>query len=401
MASSRTILIAGAGIGGLATALALAQQSFRVVVFEQAERLQEVGAGLQLSPNATRGLFALGLRDRLLPHVVAPQDISIKSGRSGREIGRIPLGAPIDFRYGTPYWVMLRADLQRVLLDAVQDNPDIALRLGVRVEDFAVHAHGVTAELRRGIHAENDRGIALVGADGLWSTLRVRLGDDAQPQFSGRTAWRATVPAEAVREDFRAPVVHLWLRRHAHLVHYPVAGGRRINIVAIVEDTARSRDWSGEGRREDLLRRIGAERWYYPARLMLEAPERWQTWSLFERRRSRLGAPSWSRGPVTLLGDAAHPMLPFLAQGAAMAIEDAMTLAQALAAPHVAPAEAIRRYEGMRRGRTARVQRAARRAGRIYHLGGPQAWLRNLAMGMMGREKLRERFDWLYDWRQI
>jgi len=395
VASSRTIIVAGAGIGGLTAALALAEKGFRIVVCEQSERLQETGAGLQLSPNATRILFALGLKERLAPQAVVPQAISIRSARSGREIGGVTLGPQIEFRYGTPYWAMHRADLQAALLAAALDHSDIVFRLGTRLEDFVVHAHGATVELRRGVKAEQERGIALIGADGLWSRTRARLGDRQAPQFSGRSAFRALVPAESVSEEWRAPVVRLWLAREAHLVHYPVSGGSRINIVAIVADRKPEREWNAPASREQLLRRFAGRAWARPARAILEAPDAWLKWSLFEMP----PRPQWGQGAMTLLGDAAHPMLPFLAQGAAMAIEDAAMLAHCLSAPDVAVEPALRRYEGLRRARTAEVQRAARQAGKIYHLGGPLAFLRNRSLQMMGREKLRERYDWLYDWR--
>lgn len=395
MASSRTIIVAGAGIGGLTAALALAEKGYRIVVCEQSEQLQEAGAGIQLSPNATRVLFELGLKERMAPHAVAPLAISIRSARSGREIGEVALGPAMEFRYGSPYWAMHRADLQAALLAAAQQHPDIVLKLGVRLEDFVVHAHGATAELRRGVAAEQERGIALIGADGLWSRMRARLGDKQTPQFSGRSAWRATVPAESVTEEWRAPIVRLWLGRDAHVVHYPVSGGSRINIVAIVADRQPGREWSAPGPREQLLRRFSGRAWAKPMRAILEAPESWQKWSLFDMP----PRPQWGIGAMTLLGDAAHPMLPFLAQGAAMAIEDAATLARCLAGPDAAMEPALRRYEGLRRARTAEVQRAARQAGKIYHLSGPLAFLRNRSMRILGREKLRERYDWLYDWR--
>jgi salicylate hydroxylase len=395
VASSRTIIVAGAGIGGLTAALALAEKGYRVVVCEQSNSLQEAGAGIQLSPNATRVLFALGLKERMAPNAVAPLAISIRSARSGREIGGVTLGPQIEFRYGTPYWAMHRADLQAALLAAALEHSDLVFKLGARLEDFVVHAHGATVELRRGVNAEQERGIALIGADGLWSRTRARLGDKQTPQFSGRSAFRALVPAASVSEQWRAPIVRLWLARDAHLVHYPVSGGSRINIVAIVADRHPEREWSAPGSREQLLRRFAGRAWARPARAILEAPDAWQKWSLFEMP----PRPQWGQGAMTLLGDAAHPMLPFLAQGAAMAIEDAAMLAHCLSAPDVAVEPALRRYEGVRRARTAEVQRAARQAGKIYHLGGPLAFLRNRSMQMMGREKLRERYDWLYDWR--
>ena len=226
VARSRTIIIAGAGIGGLTAALALTRAGFRAVVLEQAERLEEAGAGIQLSPNATRVLFDLGLAERLRPLVVAPEAIRIVNSRSGRDIVRVPLGAAAEQRYGAPYWVIHRADLQAVLAITIAESPDVTLRLGTRVEDFALHQHGLTVEARDKHGLRDEQGIALIGADGLWSTLRGRLGDRRPPRFARRTAWRATVPAAHVAEEFRATVTGLWLGRDAHLVHYPVKAGR-------------------------------------------------------------------------------------------------------------------------------------------------------------------------------
>jgi salicylate hydroxylase len=189
--------------------------------------------------------------------------------------------------------------------------------------------------------------------------------------------------------------VQLWLGGKAHLVHYPVAGGAVINVVAIFRDTWSGREWSAPGARDEILARYAPRRWAEPARALLGLPERWLKWALYDRP----PLSRWGTGPITLLGDAAHPMLPFLAQGAAMAIEDAATLADCLAKSPDDPARALRHYEGLRQARTDRVQRAARRAGEIYHLKPPASFARNLAMGMIGGEKLRARYDWLYDWR--
>ena len=241
MARSRSIIIAGAGIGGLTAALALTRAGYRAVVLEQAARLEEAGAGIQLSPNATRILFELGLGERLRPLAVAPQAIRILGGNSGREIARIPLGHTAEQRYGAPYWVIHRADLQAVLASAIEQSPDITLRLGTRAEDFALHQHGITVQARTAQGPRDEQGIALIGADGLWSALRARLGVRSQPTFAQRTAWRAVVPAAAMPAELREPVTSLWLGRDAHLVHYPVKAGREVNIVAIVRDDWRER----------------------------------------------------------------------------------------------------------------------------------------------------------------
>ncbi|HZS63921.1 MAG TPA: FAD-dependent monooxygenase [Xanthobacteraceae bacterium] len=393
MAVSRTILVAGAGLGGLTAALALAKRGFRAEVFEQSTRLEEIGAGIQLSPNAMHVLLALGLEEALRPHVVSAECISVRKGSSGRELARVPLGLYAERRYGAPYWMIHRSDLQKVLIEAARANPDISVQLGSKVRDFAVHANGVTAQVQAGYDADEKRGIALVAADGLWSALRRRLGHLAPPRFARRTAWRATVAADAVPYRFTEPCVDLWLGRHAHLVHYPVKAGREINIVAIVRDEAGEPGWSREGARKEIVSRF-RRGWAIDARNMVATPEQWSRWALYDC------APldHWGEGPVTLLGDAAHAMLPFLAQGAAMAIEDAIVLAESLAALPDDPARAMRHYEGLRRDRTARAQREARRNGRRYHASGIEAALRNLALRGFGGKALLWRYRWLYGW---
>jgi 2-polyprenyl-6-methoxyphenol hydroxylase-like FAD-dependent oxidoreductase len=393
VARSRTIIVAGAGIGGLTAALALIRAGFRVVVIEQAERLEETGAGIQLSPNATGILINLGAGEHLKRRAVVPEAIRVMRAASAREIVRIPLGREAELRYGAPYWVVHRADLQAGLIEALEGTSDFVLRLGSKVEDYAVHAHGITVMARAGAASIEEHGIALVGADGLWSTLRGKLGDRAPPQFRNRTAWRALVAADRIPPHARESATVLWLGRDAHLVHYPVKGGAMINLVAIVSDEQRVKGWSAAGRRADVVARFST--WHKDARALIAAPQTWQRWSLYDRP---LPHP-WGAGPVTLLGDAAHPMLPFLAQGGAMAIEDAAVLAACLARHSEDPPAGLRLYEGLRRRRTARAQGHARRNGRVYHFKAPAAFARDLALKAMGGNRLLRRYDWLYDWR--
>jgi salicylate hydroxylase len=392
---SRTVIVAGAGIGGLTVALALKRNGFRVIVLEQAERLQETGAGIQLSPNAARLLNELGFGKRLQPHVVVPQAVRVLNAKNGREIVRIPLGDTVAQRYGAPYWIIHRGDLQAVLSAAVAQELDISLKLGMRMEDFVTHPNGVTVSARSGTAAWNEFGHALIAADGLWSMSRERLGFSEPPRFSGRVAWRALVPAAEVPPEFREPLIHLWLGADAHLVHYPVKGGKVINIVVITADDWNAEGWSEPASCIDLLPRFTAARWAPQARALVRLPEAWLKWALFERR----PLMNWTQDAAALLGDAAHPMLPFLAQGGAMAIEDAVVAAQCLARRPDDAAAALRTYAAIRRGRTRRVQRQAARNGQHYHLKGVSAMVRNAAMGVMGGEHLLRHYDWLYDWR--
>jgi salicylate hydroxylase len=394
LTQARHVIVAGAGIAGLTAALTMAKAGLRVTLLEQADKLLETGAGLQLSPNATRVLTSLGLRERLLSHAVAPHAIRVMSGGSGREIVRIPL-ADAEKKYGAPFWVLHRADLQAALVAAAQASMDITLKLGTRVEEFAAHAKGVSVLGRQDKQVFDERGMVLIGADGIWSNVAARLKRQRPAQFAHRTAWRALVPADSVPAEFRAPFVHLWLGLDAHLVHYPVKGGSLINIVGIVHDEWNETGWSAPGEPKEILRHFARWTWHDRARDLIATPQRWLKWALYERKAAFRGG----EGPVTLIGDAAHPMLPFLAQGAGMAIEDAAVLAWCLKEYRDDPADALRAYEGARRLRTARAQQVSHKQGGIYGRSGPEALVRNLGMIFMGGDRLRAHYDWIYTWR--
>src|SRR5713226_876271 len=376
VAASRTIFVAGAGIGGLTASLALARRGFRVVILEKAERHEEAGAGLQLSPNASRVLVELGLQPRLAHRAVTPDAISLMSARSGGEVLRLPLGEAATFRAGAPYWVVHRADLQRALQAHVNDNPDIELRLGCQFEDVAAHARGLTIVQRSGMARQQDLALALVGADGIWSAVRHHLFPKVQPQFSGLIAWRGTLEATQLPREYTSRRVQLWMGPNAHLVAYPISGARQINVVAVVPGTWNRPGWSAPGSASEIKNAFASSRWPGTARMMIGAVDDWRKWALF----TMPDGGEWADGSIALLGDAAHAMLPFAAQGAGMAIEDAAVLANCLgeAGENTAaiPA-ALKRYAGLRRARVTRVQRAARRAGRIYHLTGTVAYARD------------------------
>ena len=399
MAVTRTIIVAGAGIGGLTAALALAAKGFRVVVLEKAERLEEAGAGLQLSPNASRILVELGLQPRLASRAVMPDAINIMSAREGGEIARLPLGEAASFRAGAPYWVVHRADLQAALQAHVNDNPDIELRLGCQFDDVTSHAKGLTVVQRSGDARRQELAVALIGADGIWSSVRNHLFPDVQPQFSGLIAWRGTLDATALPREYTAPRVQLWMGPNAHLVAYPISGARQINVVAIVPGTWNRPGWSAPGGTNEIKDAFASPRWPPSARMLIGAVDEWRRWALF----TVPDIGDWSEGAIALVGDAAHAMLPFAAQGAGMAIEDAAVLAKALsdsAGENIAgiPA-ALKRYGRLRRARVLQVQRAARRSGRIYHLTGPLALARDLTIKAMGPKRVLARQDWIYDWR--
>jgi salicylate hydroxylase len=364
------------------------------VVLEQAGRLEETGAGIQLSPNASRILIDLGLGERLRPAVTSPTALRVLSAASGREIAQMPFTGAAE-RYGAPFWTIHRGDLQSALVAATAQVPGITLKLGVRADDFTDHPNGVTVLTQSNAATMNEHGMAFIAADGLWSRARPRLGHKQPPRFSGRVAWRGLVPARLVAPEFRQPLIHLWLGSDAHFVHYPVKGGAVINLVIITNDRWHQPGWSEPADRAELVPRLAVEAWAPAARALAGLPDAWLKWALYERRPIR----RWSEGAAALLGDAAHPMFPFLAQGAAMAIEDAAVVADCMARNADDPTQALRTYAAIRQGRARKVQRSAARNGTIYHLGGPAAWLRDTVMRASGGARLLQTYDWIYDWR--
>jgi salicylate hydroxylase len=385
-------IVAGAGVGGLAAALALARRGWSVTLVERRTGFSEVGAGIQISPNASRILIDLGLGPALRRAASEPPRVVVRALRSGRRIGEVALAPFMRERFGAPYYVIHRADLQTLLLDAVRGQPNVTFLLG-RAVTGASEEPGqaqVAIEKAGGVW-ETLAADLVVGADGLWSKLRAALGDARAPQYQGFAAWRATMPRAEAPAEFSAEETGLWLGRSGHVVHYPVAGGRLLNIVAVERRAEPVEGWATPGARDELLKSLGdAAR---PLRDLLGAPREWLLWSLFD-----LPATRMAKGRLALLGDAAHPVLPFLAQGGALAIEDAAVLGQALAQAPDVPA-ALARYARARLSRARRVQAAARRNGRAYHAGGVPAFIRDRIMAGLGPEGMAGRYAWLYGWR--
>jgi len=384
-------VIAGAGIGGLSVALSLARVGWRVSLYEKAKVLEESGAGLQLSPNASAILRNLGVLEHLTPFALRPEAIRIRRARDGATLALMPLESA-EKRWGAPYLVVHRADLQRALLETVAREGNITLQTGAAIAGFAPSSGGVAVAIAQGAVRLKVAGDCLIGADGLRSIVRQRLHGDAL-RFSGRTAWRATIEAARVPVAMRQKETNLWLGRKAHLVHYPLRGGAIVNVVAIVDEDFYPDEkefWSSPGEPGFLEARF--VRWDKTARDLLRAAFAWQKWPLADRN----PAASFVAGRVALMGDAAHPMLPFLAQGAAQAIEDAGVLGEVLARGQNIEAGLLA-YQEKRLPRAVRVQKESRRQATIYHLGGPAAFLRDAALRALGPEKMLVRYDWLYD----
>ncbi|MCZ8314423.1 FAD-dependent monooxygenase [Phreatobacter sp.] len=387
-----TVTIAGAGIGGLTAALTLARRGFSVTVLERAVALDEIGAGIQLSPNASRILVDLGLGDALATPAVVPEAMVVRSATTGGTLASAELGEAVARRYGAPWWVIHRADLLAILAAACRSESAIHIETGVTVTGLALASDGVRLDLSRDGERNSATTEALVGADGLRSAVRAALGDGAPPDFRRRVAWRATMPMEAVPQALAGGRLGLWLGADAHCVHYPLRTGRLFNIVVLLKADAPVEGWRAPGDPALLARRLAG--WPAALREVVARVDDWQCWSLADR-------PAWfgpERGPVTLMGDAAHPMLPFVAQGGAMAIEDAAVLADEAATTPDDLAAAFRRFAARRKARVARVQALARRNGAIYHLKGPAALARDLAIRVMGGGIVASQ-DWIYGWR--
>lgn len=385
--------IVGAGIGGLTTALLLAQRGVRVTVLEKRTALTEAGAGIQLSSNASRILIDLGLGPAVSRRAVEPERMIVRSLSNGSKLTSKPLGRFFRERYGAPYWVILRGDLHDVLLTAARSQPGIQLLVGRHVTDATdAQDHAELSLLTAGGTRQTLTTPLLVGADGMWSKLRSAWTQVPPPRFSGYEAWRCVIPFDSLPENLQEKQVMLWLGRQAHIVHYPVAGGKTMNVIIILRSDTANEGWGMPGNPE-ALERLTQEA---PAPLneLLQFGGNWRVWSLFDSSVDH----KWTGRHIAMLGDAAHPVLPFLAQGGALAIEDAAVLANKLQEGPDIPS-ALAAYEVARKERATRVQLAARKNGRIFHLPFPLSLGRNAVMRWMGEEGLTARYDWLYSWK--
>jgi salicylate hydroxylase len=386
---SKPVLVAGGGIGGLAAALALTRQGLRVKVLEQAPQLGEIGAGIQLGPNAFAAFDALGIGPIARSRAVYTDEMVMHDALDETLVGRIPTGEAFRRRFGNPYAVIHRADVHASLLEGARASDRIQVLTGTTVQRIEQDDDGVTVhDAQGGTH----RGIALIGADGVKSAVRRQYVGDA-PRVSGHVVYRAVVDRQDFPADLQWNAASIWVGPNCHLVHYPLRGGEQYNVVV----TFHSRDaeeWSvREGSRDEVQSYFGGI--CAKARQLIDLPKDWKRWATADRE--PIG--QWTFGRVTLLGDAAHPTLQYLAQGACMALEDAVTLGEALRVHEHDFAKAFAHYQRSRIARTARVVLSAREMGRIFHAKGVERLVRNDLWKGRRDERYYDAMEWLYGWK--
>jgi len=380
------VLIVGAGIGGLTHALCLSRAGHRVTILEANPSAEFLGAGIQISPNATKVLQSIGLGPALARAATVPEHATFRHWRSGASIHQTRLGSVINERFGAPYYHLLRSDLMRILLDAVAEDARIDLIFGVKVLGFDVNGDAVSVRTQEA----NFTGQVLVGADGIHSSIRQSLFGAQAPRFTGQVAWRFLVPAAGLDPSAMAPGVTAWWGPGQHFVHYLVGQGQWVNCVCVLESTQWAQEsWLQGGKITEVVEDFKG---WHPSLAALinaaDAPEVYK-WALFDRPE----LPSWGVGPVTLLGDACHATLPFMAQGAAMAIEDAAVLSRCLQQGSEIQTS-LKRYEAMRKPRTTYVQRASQRNGRVFHARPPFSWLRDQVAPWAGRQTMARLYEY-------
>ena len=382
------ILVAGGGIGGLAAALALARKGRSVHVLESSDDFREVGAGIQLGPNVFRMFELLGLTEAINASAVFPDNLIMRDGLSGEEVTRIPLGDGFRARFKYPYAVIHRPDLHQAILEAVRRCPEVRLSASVKVTGFEEAGDRVVVIGENGTGFE---GAALIGADGLWSKVRGQMLAEGKPRVSGHIAYRAVIPTPEVPQRLRSNDVVLWAGPKTHLVHYPLRRGELYNLVVVFHSNRYEEGWDTYGDPQELRERFRGQR---PEVLEFMAMvNAWKMWVLCDRD----PISQWSRGRVTLLGDAAHPMLQYLAQGGCMAIEDAVVLADQVEAANDDFAAAFLAYQRQRYLRTTRVQLTARFYGDIYHAADAVRDLRRQLLSGRTPEQAYDGVAWLYD----
>lgn len=388
-ATSRPVLVAGGGIGGLAAALALVRRGFTVRVLEQAPEIGEIGAGIQLGPNAFSAFDALGVGEKARSRAVYTDEMVMHDALDETLIGRIPTGDTFRRRFGNPYAVIHRADVHLSLLEGAQETGRVEFHTSTRVQRVEQEGDRVTVYDQDGRAFE---GQALVGADGVKSVVRAQyIGDP--PRVSGHVVYRAVVDRQDFPADLQWNAASIWVGPNCHLVHYPLRGGEQYNVVVTFHSREREEWGVTEGSPEEVQSYF--EGICPRARQLIELPKSWKRWATADRD----PIATWSYGRATLLGDAAHPTLQYLAQGACMALEDAVTLGEALRVHDNDFSKAFAHYERSRVARTARIVLSAREMGRIFHAHGVERLVRNDLWKGRTAERFYDAMEWLYGWK--
>ena len=387
MAAVQPILIVGGGIGGLSLALALGRADIPAVVLEQADDFSDIGAGLQLSPNAVRRLETLGLRSSLEGLASQPDRIQLYDGVDGAALNEVPLGDIALARYGAPYWVMARKDLQTSLLEAVRSCASVEVQTGQKFVDYQQNETGVTAEMASGARVE---GALLVGADGIWSRVRHMISPEAVPQRTGFVAWRALLSKDDAPVLFSSSNTRAWLGPDAHVVAYRVAGGDMVNLVAVTKGEAQQRSWDEALPRDALFEQLRP--WHKSVRGAVMEVADWRAWPLMVLKPFR----PWHKRRLLVMGDAAHAVVPFLAQGAALAIEDAVVLGDLIETHQDGLQKVPALFEEQRYRRCLRVFSKSIYNGQIYHAHGISRRVRNFGLKRLPSRWLLRQYDWVY-----
>ena len=388
--AKQKVIIVGGGIGGLAAALSLSRQGVEILLLEQADQIGEIGAGIQLGPNAFAALDALGVGEASRNRAVFTDHVTMMDAVDAAQVVRIETDEKFRERFGNPYAVIHRADIHLSILEAVQDNPLIQFKTSTHVEDVKVSSTGVEVTDSKGEVYKAD---AVIGCDGVKSVIRAKtIG--MKHRVTGHVVYRAVVDSENMPEELRINAPVLWAGPHCHLVHYPLRAGKQYNLVVTFHSREQEEWGVRDGSKEEVLSYFQG---IHPTpRQMLDRPTSWRRWATADAD----PVESWGQGRTTVLGDAAHPMTQYMAQGACMALEDAVTLGEAYAKTGGDLDATFRLYESVRIPRTARVVWSAREMGRLYHAKGVERQVRNLLWKGKTQDQFYTQLEWLYGWRK-
>jgi len=388
MSQQHPVLVAGGGIGGLAAALALVRQGFQVTVLEQAAEIGEIGAGIQLGPNAFHAFDALGVGDKTRSRAVFTDYMVMHDAIDEYQVGRIPTDENFRKRFGNPYAVIHRQDIHNSLLEGARETGKVEFHTSCRVESIEQNAESVTVTCGNG---RTFTGQALIGADGVRSVVRAQYVNDP-PRVTGHVVYRAVVDEKDFPDNLKWNAASIWVGPNCHLVHYPLRGGKEYNVVVTFHSRGKEEWGVTEGSKEEVQSYF--QEICPKARQLIDLPKSWKRWATADRE----PIPQWTFGRATLLGDAAHPTTQYMAQGACMALEDAVTLGEALRVCNKDWGQALDLYQRSRITRTARIVLSGREMGRLYHAKGVERLVRNSLWKGRTPERFYDAMEWLYGW---